>query len=192
MLGLGLQARWPHCTMQKMFTLQALGLRSLLPISALYRNPSKSLYSSPSQAMYLSHLGVTPELNNVHIVPLYLMKENVSSLAHGVWNFMRLPAKLAGKYTDTLTSKKNVLWFFQKVVKIPQNLIWLVSMKTQGMGSMLIRCINPGVIVATMSSYDAATVPTCLPPPTTWGGTLSTAPPRPSPPQLHGPPYIYW
>ena len=49
------------------------------------------------------------------------MKENVSSLAHGVWNFMRLPAKLAEKYTDKLTSKRIYCDFFKKkVVKIRQ------------------------------------------------------------------------
>ena len=36
---------------------------------------------------------------------LYLMNENVSSLAHGVWNFMRLPAKLAGKYGNIMRQR---------------------------------------------------------------------------------------
>ena len=114
-LGLGLQTQsLPHCTIQKMLTMHGLGLGSLLPISPLYRNPCPSLYSYPTRAMYLIHLGVTPELKHVHIVPLYLMKENVSSLVHGVWNFMRLPAKLAGKYRDTLTLKWIYIDFFLK------------------------------------------------------------------------------
>ena len=50
-----LQTGLLHCTMQKMFTLHGLGLGSLLPISAQYRNLSPSPNPYPSPTMCLSH-----------------------------------------------------------------------------------------------------------------------------------------
>ena len=50
-LGFGFQTQWVHCTMQNMFTLHRLRLRSLLPISVQDSNLSPSPYPSLSPAM---------------------------------------------------------------------------------------------------------------------------------------------
>ena len=76
----------------------------------------------------------TTELNILCF--FYLMNENVSSLAHGVWNFMRLPAKLAEKiltYVDVNTkfiakfarkSRKNLLFNIRRFAN--HSSTWLV------------------------------------------------------------------